>query len=277
MRRSLRGCNVIVTGASRGIGRNIAVLMAQLGANVVLIARSPNELNKVCDEIRAKGGNAFAIQADLTKESDRVHLINQSIAYLGGIDILVNNAGVTAFGEFNDSNEELLRRIMEINFFAPFELIRLAIPHLERSTKKPAVVNIASLCGRCGIPSFPEHCSAKFALVGLTESLRGELVRFGIDILLVIPGMVRIDDPDKHLIRNQGKIFVDWANAQTPEKVAKGIVRAIRWNWTESVVGWTALQIHRGNRIFPWLIDYFLKRKVKKFALRATRDKKKSI
>ena len=134
------------------------------------------------------------------------------------------------------------------------------------------MVNVASICGRSGIPSFPEHCASKFALCGLTESLRGEFARFDVDLVLVVPGLVKVENREKHLLRYEGKIDLNWDNAQSPDKVARGIIRALRWNWKETVIGWTALQVHRCRRVFPWFLDWVLQRKVRKFQEREDRQ-----
>src|SRR5205807_9246246 len=125
---------------------------------------------------------------------------------------------------FSTSTEDIVRRVLEVNFFAPAEMIRACQPWLARSASKgrvdwrPAVVNVASICGRWGIPSMSGHCASKHACVGLTEALRGELQRFGIDVLLVLPGLVRSDDLNRHLLRNDGKIYLDFAGAQPSDE-----------------------------------------------------------
>ena len=86
------------------------------------------------------------------------------------------------------------------------------------------------------------------------------------DVLLVVPGLAKVQDFDKHLLRNEGRIHIDWERVQSPEKVARGIVRALRWNWRETVIGWLAMQIHRLQRIWPSLMDAILIRKVRKYA-----------
>jgi short-subunit dehydrogenase len=265
MSRDLRGRAVLLTGASRGIGRCVAQLLAQEGSRLVVTARSAPELESLAQHLRAAGIEAHGCAVDLTDPDDRARLVRFTIEKLGGLDVLINNAGLCSFGEFASSSEDILRRIMEINFFAPVELIRLCLPHLATSKHRPAVVNVASICGRRGIPSFPEHCASKFALVGLTEALRGELARFDIDVNLVIPGLVRPDDMGRHLLRNEGRIYLNWAGAQKPEKVARGILRSLQANRREKVVGLIALQVHRCSRWMPWLMDWILAHKVRKF------------
>jgi NAD(P)-dependent dehydrogenase (short-subunit alcohol dehydrogenase family) len=268
MRRNLRGTAILLTGGSRGIGRHVAGLMAGHGARMVLAARDEKDLNKAVEELRASGTEVYAAVGDLTLPADREGIVATAVEKLGGLDVLINNAGTCSFGEFASSKEDVLRKVMEVNFFAPAEMTRLCLPHLARSRKRPAVVNVASICGRRGIPSFPEHCASKFALVGLTECLRAEFVRFGVEALLVVPGLARVDDFEKHLLRNEGRIFINWERAQGPEKVARGIVRALRRNWKETVVGWLALQIHRLARVWPSLVDGIMIRKVMNFEKR---------
>lgn len=263
MGRNLKDSRVLVTGASRGIGRKVALLLAARGARLALTARTLDELEETGRLVREAGGTAACIIADLTKPADRARLVERAVAELGGLDILINNAGVASFGEFATSNENVLRTIMEINFFAPVEMIRLCLPHLAKSSNRPAVLNVASICARRGIPSYSEHCASKHAVAGMTECFRGEFARFGIDALLLIPGTVKTDDMGKHLLRNEGKIFIDPKKAIDQSEVAEGIVRAIEKNRAESVVGWMAWWIWRGQRAMPWVLDIILARKVR--------------
>ena len=265
MRRNLRGRAVLLTGGSRGIGRCVADRLADYGCRLALVARGEEDLHKAVAELRNRGAEAHAIGGDLTIAANRERIVAAAVEKLGGLDVLINNAGTCSFGEFSSSNEEVLRTIMEINFFTPVEMVRLCLPHLMKSESRPAIVNIASICGRRGFPSFSEHSASKFALAGITEALRCEFARFDVDVLLVVPGLARVQDFDKHLLRNEGRIFIDWQRVQSPEKVAKGIVRALRWNWRETVIGWLALQIHRLQRVWPSLMDGILIRKVRKF------------
>lgn len=260
--RNLKGSRILVTGASRGIGRRVALLLAAKGAALALTARTLDELEETGRLVRGLGAVAVCIPADLTNPDDRARLVDRAAAELGGLDILINNAGVASFGEFADSSERVLRTLMEINFFAPIEMIRLCLPHLAKSNNEPAVLNVASICARRGIPSYPEHCASKHAVAGMTECFRGEFARFGIDALLLIPGVVKTDNMVSHLLRNEGKIYINPKKAISGESVAEGIVRAIERNRTESVVGWMAWFIWRGQRLMPWFLDIILARKV---------------
>ncbi len=274
MSRDVRGRVVLVTGASRGIGKRLALRLAKLGAKVALTARSVDDLTKLVAEVRALGANAESVPGDLTKPEDRERIVADTVSRFGALDVLVNCAGVCSFGEFSTSSEEIVRKVLEINFFAPVELTRVAVPHLTRSFEtatdgwKPAIVNVASICGRWGIPSLPEHCASKHAFVGLTESLRCEFERFGIDVLLVLPGLVRSDDLNRHLLRNEGKIHLDFEGAQPSDEVAVAVLRSLRKRRSEAAVGFVSWWVWFGKRMFPRLVRFFMQRKVWTYAKR---------
>jgi short-subunit dehydrogenase len=274
MRRDVRGRVVLVTGASRGIGRRAAERLAKRGAILALTARSADDLARVVGDLKDLGAQAEAFPGDLTKPEDRERIVSQTVARFGQLDVLINCAGVCSFGEFSTSSEEIVRRVLEVNFFAPVELIRVAAPHLTRSFEtardgwRPAIVNVASICGRWGIPSMSEHCASKHAFVGLTESLRAEFQRFGIDVLLVLPGLVRSDDLNKHLLRNEGKIHLNFEGAQPSDEVADSVVRSLVKNRTETAVGFASWWVWFGKRFFPRGVRFFMQRKVWKYARR---------
>lgn len=274
MRRDVRGRVILVTGASRGIGKRVAERLAKLGARLVVTARSTEEIARLARDLQAHGAEVEAIPADLTNPADRERLVAATLARFGGLDALLNCAGVCSFGEFSTSSEEITRRVLEVNFFAPIEMIRLCQPHLTRSAElardgwKPAVLNLASICGRWGIPSMSEHCASKHAFVGLTEALRGEFERFGIDVLLVLPGLVRSDDLNRHLLRNEGKIYLDFEGAQPPDEVADSVVRSLLKNRTEAAVGFVSWWVWMTRRLFPRAVRFFMQRKVWKYARR---------
>lgn len=270
MRRDVRGRVVLVTGASRGIGRRVAVRLARRGARLALTARSADDLAKLVGELRALGVEAEAFPGDLTLPADRERLVTGTAERFGGIDVLMNCAGVCSFGEFSTSSEDILRRVMEVNFFAPVEMIRLCHPHLVKSaaTWRPAVLNLASICGRWGIPSLPEHCASKHAFVGLTEALRSEYQRFGIDVLLVLPGLVRSDDLSRHLLRNEGKVYLNFEGAQPQDQVADGVVRSLIRNRAEATCGFVSWGVQFCRRTCPRWLRFFVNRKVKTFQRR---------
>lgn len=262
MVRDLRGRRVLITGASGGIGKAIAEAAGRRGARVVVSARSADKLETLAAELKSRGVEALAAPADVTREADRQRLLDTIVDRFGGLDVLINNAGIASFGHFATSSEEVLRTIMEVNFFAPVELMRLAVPLLLKG-EQPAIVNLSSMCGRRGLPAWPEYSASKFALCGMTEALRGEMARFDIDVLLILPGLTR-SDLGRHLLRNDGKMDIRFDKGMLPEEVAEGVMRAVERNRTETVLGSEAKWMLLLQRFAPRLLDRLIARRVRK-------------
>jgi short-subunit dehydrogenase len=260
MARDLNGRRILITGASSGIGRCLAEQAAAEGAYVILSARSAGVLEEISKSLQGKGFLAIAVPADVTLEEDRQRIFQIAVDRLGGLDVLINNAGVASFGHFATSSEAILRQIMEVNFFAPAELIRSAIPTLVKGNQ-PAIVNVASMCGRRGLPAWTEYSASKFALCGLTEALRGEMARFDIDVLLIVPGLTQSDLP-RHLLRNEGRMKIDFQGGMPPKDVAASVLNALRKNQTETVLGREARWMLRVHRFWPRLLDRLIARRV---------------
>lgn len=262
MARSLLDKRVILTGASSGIGRALAEELARHGAHLVLAARSADKLNEVAATVSKLKTNIFVVPTDVTVDDDRERLIHTACEKLGGIDILINDAGIASWGHFANSDEAVMREVMEVNFFAPVELMRLAIPHLAKGNE-PAIVNVSSMCGRRAMPAWPEYSASKFALCGLSESLRGEMARFDIDVILIVPGLTKTNLRE-NMPRNEGKAKIDFDAGMRPEDVAVRIVKGIIRNESEVVVGSDAKRMLRMHRWFPRLLDKLICRKVQR-------------
>ncbi len=262
MRRVVRGSRILITGASSGIGRALAGLVAEAGARVAIVARSTDKLDDLARELTVRTkAEVLSITADVTSEADRRRMLDTVVDQFGGLDVLVNNAGVASFGHFGSSSEDIMRRVMEVNFFAPAELIRSAIPILTEG-HHPAIVNVSSMCGRRGVPAWSEYSASKYALVGLTEALRGEMARFDIDVLLLVPGLTKTD-LRANLLHNTGRMKIEFEKGMEPEAVARAILKSLEKNRTEAVVGWEAKWILRLNRWMPRLVDRLMNRRVK--------------
>lgn len=261
MRRELAGKRVILTGATGGMGRAIAAALTKAGARVALSGRNAEKLDQLVSDLKP-AGDVVAVVSDIGVPADRERLVDTAVAAFGGLDILINNAGIGSFGHFATSTEAINREVLEVDFFAPVELVRLAVPHLMRGVQ-PAVVNNTSMCGRRGMPAWPEYSAAKFALVGMSEALRAEFARFDIDVLTILPGLTN-SGYNNNLIRNDGKMNIRYDKGMSPEYVADGMLDAIRRNRRETVLGSEAKWMLRANRFFPRLTNWLIARKVKK-------------
>ena len=255
-RRTLAASRILITGASSGIGRDLAVELARAGARLVLNARREDKLRTLADEVMAAGGQAALAPGDVTERETRRSALALADERFGGLDILVNNAGVSAWGTFDQANEERLRRIMEVNFFALAEMTREALPLLERG-RSPLVVNVASILGHRAIPYQAEYCASKFAARGLSEALRPELRRRGIDLLVVSPGTTE-SELFEHLIEKTADMPWGRQRGVSASVVAARIVGAMRSGRHEIIPSRRGKLLVWLNRLAPRLVDAWM-------------------
>ncbi len=179
----------IVTGGSRGIGREIALALAGEGASVVLAARSVDALNEAAELVRRAGGQAETVVTELAEEESIRNLVRRTQERFGRLDMLINNAGITHSAKFDQTRTEDLDRCWAINARAPFILCREALPLLRRA-EAAFIVNIASVVGVKGYPLQSAYTASKHALRGMTMSLAEELRGTNIRVHVVCPGAV---------------------------------------------------------------------------------------
>ena len=181
--------SVVVTGASSGIGRELAVALARKGAHVTLAARDERALAEVVAECEAAGGRAVAVAADVSDEAACRRVVEAAVGAAGGIDALVNNAGISMWGRFDELEDlSMVERIMRVNYLGSVYCTRYALPHLKR--RKGLLVAVSSLTGKFGVPTRTAYSASKHAVQGFFDSLRVELIGSGVDVLVVSPGFV---------------------------------------------------------------------------------------
>ena len=258
-RRSLANRRILLTGASSGIGRALALQLAPFGTQLLLLARREAPLVELTAELKRLGAaSAEPIIGDVTDAGLRAAVSDQIRNDWGSFDLLINNAGISAHGRFDGSTPEVLRQIMEVNFFAAAELLRETLPLL-KTGEDPLLVNIGSILGHRGIPFNSEYCASKFALRGWSEAIRPELARDGVDLLLVSPGTTDTEFFD-HLIAKGEKL--PWGEQQglPAEKAAAQIIRAIERRRHEIFPNWRGRALGLLNRLSPRLVDRMMKR-----------------
>ena len=189
-KKQLEGRTALVTGASQGIGRAIALAFARNGANIVVTARSEDKLRALATDAEAMGVQALAAPADLGVESEIIAAAGAAIAKFGGVDILVNNAGIIhpriPVAEFDS---QLFRDVLNVNIIGAFLITKALLPGMiERGYGK--IINISSLGGRKGAAGRSAYRTTKAGLISFTESLAAEVKQYGIDVNAICPGAV---------------------------------------------------------------------------------------
>jgi len=249
---------VLVTGASSGIGRALALQLAEQGARVVALARREERLAELQQQAEPARGSVQSVAGDITDAETRGRCLAVCRDKLGGLDALVNNAGISAQGRFEEASPDRLRRIMDVNFFAAVELTREALPLL-REGRRPIIVNIGSIIGHRGIPFNSEYCASKFALRGFSEALRSELVPRGIDVLLVSPGTTATEFFD-NLLEKQTEMPWAQGDGVPPERVARATIRAMERGRREIIPSGKGRMLVWLNRLAPGVLDRVLQR-----------------
>lgn len=258
-RRQLDGARAIVTGASSGIGRGLALALAEAGAKVVLMARREARLRELAEQIAAGGGAAEIVVGDVTEAAARQAALGRAAERFGGLDLLVNNAGVGAIGLFAEASPERLRRLMEVNFFALVEMTREALPLLRRG-RRPMIVNVGSVLGHRAVGHCAEYCASKFAVRGFSEALRVELAGEGVDVLLVSPGTTETEFGDNVLERKGTPGWSGRMRYVSVESVARQTLRAIRRGSREVIPYPGARLLVVLNALVPSVVDWFVAR-----------------
>jgi 3-oxoacyl-[acyl-carrier protein] reductase len=185
----------IVTGASRGIGRCIALALAAQGAKVVASARNAEALHHLVEEIKGQGGEATAVVGDVAVDTDASKLIDQAVAKYGQLDILVNNAGITRDGLLLRMKNEDWDAVLDTNLKGAFLCIRAAAKVMSKQ-RSGRIINISSVVGEMGNAGQANYCASKAGLLGLTKSVARELARRNVTVNAITPGFIVTDMTD---------------------------------------------------------------------------------
>jgi 3-oxoacyl-[acyl-carrier protein] reductase len=190
----LEGRVAIVTGASRGIGKAIAVALGEAGAKVVInYNKSADEANAVVEAIKSAGGDALAIQADVSQAADATRLVDETVKAYGKLEILVNNAGITRDTLIMRMSEADWDAVLDTNLKSAYLITKAATRHLLKAKSAGRVVNITSISGQAGSGGQANYSAAKAGLIGFTKALAREIASRGVTVNAVAPGFIETD------------------------------------------------------------------------------------
>ena len=254
MTRRIADKIVVITGASSGIGRATALALARERAKLVLVARRENLLVQLEEEIRAAGGTACSMSLDLRQRANVETMIRSTHERFGRIDVLINNAGFGFWGTVANTPAAVVREIFDLNFEAPLFASQLVIP-IMRAQGSGHIINISSIVGKRGLPMSGIYCATKFALQGISESLRLEVKDDGIDVSVISPAGTETEFGENVRYGQVKRKFKPTGHIQSAGEVAEAIVRCIQKPKIEVYPNRSSRFLVWANAIAPGLVD----------------------
>ena len=213
---NLKGKNALITGGGRGLGKAVAVALANEGVNVGITGRNEESLKTTVAELEKLGVKAAYSVFDVEEMAQVEQGVASIVSQLGSIDILINNAGVGDFGSFEEMPVETWEKVMKVNLFGVYYVAKAALPYLKQN-KEGDIVNVASTAGLKGAPNMSAYCASKAAVISLSQSLMAELRKFNIRVITLTPSTIATDmsiegkltdgNPEKVL---QPEDFAEW-------------------------------------------------------------------
>ncbi len=247
---------VIVTGASSGIGLATAVLFASHDAKVVMAARSIEKMETLRKESPA-ADNMLCVKTDVSVEADCKNLIDETVKRFGRIDILVNNAGISMRAMFNDLDLDVIRRLVDTNFWGTVYCTKYALPYLLES--KGSVVGVVSIAGFIGLPGRTGYAASKFAIRGFLDTLRVEHRYDGLHVMVFAPGFTASNIRNVALLADgspQGMTPRNEDKMMSAEKVAKKLARGLKSRKKEMVLTPTGKMTKFFDFYFPHFVEW---------------------
>jgi short-subunit dehydrogenase len=220
---------IIITGASSGIGKSLAIECAKRGAHVVLAARQYVTLCEIAADLEKQYNiKALAVQCDVAIEEECAHLIKQTLTTFGKIDVLINNAGISMRALFNDVDLKVLKSLMDVNFWGVVYCTKYALPEIIKT--KGSVVGVSSIAGYKGLPGRTGYSASKFAMNGFLDSLRIENLKTGVHVLTACPGFTASNIRNTALAKDgsqQGESSMHEEKMMTSDEVANIILDGV--------------------------------------------------
>lgn len=247
---------VIITGASSGIGKALALECLQAGMKVVMAARNLQAMQSIVDEAGNFPGEVLLVATDVSRQEDCRKLVEQAVSHFGGIDILINNAGISMRALFEDTDLKVIEQLMQVNFWGTVYCSKYALPHLLAS--RGSLVGISSVAGHKGLPARSGYSASKFAMQGFLDTIRVENLKKGLHVLVACPGFTTSNIRKTALASNgsqQGESPRDEARMMSAEMTAWHILRAIRKRKRSLVLTTTGKLTVALNKLFPAWVD----------------------
>ncbi|KAA9327562.1 SDR family oxidoreductase [Hymenobacter busanensis] len=254
----LSGRVVLITGGSRGLGLVLARQAVAEGARVAICARDADELERARQELAADGAEVLALARDLTSETEVRTLVAEVKQAFGPVDVLINNAGIITGGPLEHMEERDYQESMNTHFWAPLHAMHAVLPDM-MSRREGRIVNVASLGGKVAVPHMAPYCASKFALVGLSEGFRSEMLRYGVHVTTVCPGLMRTGSARQAVVKGQHEKEFGWfmiadslpGLTVSAEYAARSIWNACRRGDAELILGLPAKLLSLAHGLAP--------------------------
>lgn len=257
---------VVLTGASSGIGYELALRLADQGAWLTLAARNKEKLEELAEKCRVRGGRSVVVPTDVADEDQCKNLIERTFQEFGRIDTLFNNAGITMWAKFEEMQTLFpYEKVMQVNYMGSVYCTHYALPYLKQSQGR--IVAISSVAGKTGVPFRSGYSASKFAMIGFFEAIRIELAQYGISISLIYPDFVQTNTrlqafgPDGNQLNRplrEGKRMM------TVEECAEMILKAAAKRKRELVMSTRGKFAQWLKLIYPSVVDRIAEKAVKK-------------
>jgi NAD(P)-dependent dehydrogenase (short-subunit alcohol dehydrogenase family) len=260
----LRNRTVVITGAAGGIGSALARRFARAGASLALLDRNHAGARSLADSLCGAGVKAAAFSADVANAAACESAMRQVVEVFGGIDVLVNNAGMTHLSRFAETDHEVLRTLMDVNFFGAVYCTKAALPSL--LARRGSVVVISSVAGFAPLAGRAGYSASKHALHGLFETLRAEHAHDGLHVMMVCPGFTRTGIEDAALGGNGGRATMArtvFGRIAEPWEVAEAIFNGLLSRRRMLVLGPVGKLSLAMTRLMPPLYDWLMTRSLK--------------
>jgi len=257
---SFEGRNVVITGGSRGLGLVLARQLAAEGARLCLLARDPDELDRARAQF-SPDVDLLTLRCDIRRRAEVRLAMDRILERWSAVDVLINNAGVIQVGPLEHMTTEDFENAMATHFWGPLHLMWEAVPSMRRRGFG-RIVNISSIGGKMAVPHMAPYSASKFALVGLSDSVRAELDQYGIRVTTVCPGLMRTGSPLNADVKGQHEAEYAWfaISGSVPglsisaERAARKIIEACRYGDPELTISLPAKLAVRANHIAPALV-----------------------